>query len=192
MNAPPPLERTVAAWDRVVADRWAAHAESGARPAGDPAVAAVADYCATTGLPRTERDLDTLLARALLATGRAAEALRVAGVSPARPVSFHARPGTPARVLRVDAFGEDGAGELSAYGALRAAVEATVRARGEGETLALSGVSRLARRLEGPRASRRRLRARCADLRRFCAAVAARAAPDARDAQDILLVTPVA
>jgi hypothetical protein len=192
MSEAPPVDPAIAAWDGVVAERWAAYAAPGTRAAGDPAVAAVADYCASTGAPRTERELDRLLARALLATGRAAEALCVAGVSPAHPVSFHARPGAPARVLRVEALGEEGAGELSAYRALRAVVEAAAGACADGETLALSGVARLARRIEGPRAPRRRLRARCADLRRYAAAVAARAAPDTPAAREILLVTPVA
>lgn len=168
----------VDAWLGVIAGRRALLAPENGDTADDPVVLGVAHYCADRGVPVSDRMIDLLLARALRATGRAQEALRAVSASAVRPIRTDARPGYPGWLVRLDDLADQAhGGEIAVYPSLRAAVEAAVRDAGKpAGPLALSGAEQLARRLEGRRASRRRIRARCEDFRRFCSTVAARAA----------------
>ena len=166
------------AWERVLAAHWSPHTLPGITPEEDPAVRAAAQFCAENPSPRSKQNLTLLLARVLRDTGRAPEALRLIAGTSRRRIRLNARPGQTAHTLNLDRLAQEAGGdnELVIYRALRTAVEDAVSSLdGQDEPLALSGAPRLARRIEGARAPGRKIRARCEDLRRFCADVAARA-----------------
>ncbi|MBP7275169.1 MAG: hypothetical protein KBA51_03090 [Kiritimatiellae bacterium] len=197
---PPPSEpgasfpRTVSAWEAVVARRWARYAPEGVGPDHDPAVRAVAEFCADTGRGRTDAEMDLLLARALRATGRAADSARAAAGAALLRGPLDSRPESPGTVsLALDRLEPAAAiGELAVYRALRAAVASALDIEGgRRSTIALRGAARLARRMEGARASRRRIRARCEELRRYCAAAAARHAGDDVPAPEVIFWAPM-
>lgn len=180
------------AWERVLAAHWAPHALPGVTPGDDPAVRAAAQFCAENPVPRSHQTLTILLARVLRDTGRAPEALRLIAGTSRRRIRLNARPGRTAHTLNLDRLAQDAGGdhELVIYRALRTAVEDAVQTLEDGgDPLALSGAPRLARRIEGPRAPNRKIRARCEDLRRFCADVAARARRG--EPTEVLHVTPI-
>ena len=181
------------AWTSVVARRWARYAPEGACPEHDPAVHAVAEFCEDSGRGYSDTEMDMLLARALRATGRNVESARVAAGAAALREPLNSRPGEPGAIsLALDRLEPVAAGgELAVYRALRAAVRSALDAGEPRGTIALRGAARLARRLEGPRASRRRIRARCDDLRRYCMAAAARHAGDDAPAPEVIFWAPM-
>ncbi len=180
-------------WEHIVARRWSRYAPAGARPEHDPAVHAVADYCADAGRAHTDTEIDLLLARALRATGRHEESVRAAAGAATLREPLDSRPGEPGLIsLDLDRLEPAAAcGELTVYRLLRAAVESALDAHDGQGPIALRGAARLARRVEGRRASRRRIRARCDDLRRYCATVAARHVGDDAPPPEVIFWAPM-
>ena len=185
-SLPPP-------WERVVARRWSRYAPAGTRPEHDPAVHTVADYCADSGRAQTDTEIDLLLARALRATGRHADSVRAAAGAATLREPLHSRPGEPGLIsIDLDRLEPAAAGgELAVYRLLRIAVESALDAHDGNGPIALRGAAQLARRVEGPAASRRRIRARCDDVRQFCAAVAARHVGDDAPPPEVIFWAPM-